>query len=190
MNYRLLCQALLSFFLLTSFTLRPSGPGPWPKGLSVKPDASVDRAAFEKHYRADKALWDKAFEFLNRKDLATLPPGKYPIAGEEVFATITDKPSKEFSVSEWESHRKYLDIHYVITGKQKLGIATLGEVTVREAYDPKRDVVFYNDIGKGKYYIAGPSTFFICYPENPHRPDIKVPGYDRSKKLVIKIRTK
>src|SRR6202000_92607 len=113
-----------------STTISRNTSAPWPGYLTIKPSPSIDVAEFRKSYKADKALWDKAFAFLNRKDLASLPPGKYPIEGEAVFATISDNASKEFKTSEWESHRKYQDIHYVISGKQKLGIATLDDVAV------------------------------------------------------------
>jgi len=204
MNSRLLYQACLVIVLslankpfsglvysslnLSAGELQDSA-GPWPRDLTVRPSPSIDKKEFEKSYREDKPLWDKAFAFLNRKDLASLAPGKYPIQGEEVFATVTER-LKEFSVSEWESHNKYLDIHYVISGKQKLGINQLPDLPVRNPYDEKRDVTFYTDNGKGKYYILDSTTFFICFPDNPHRPDIRVDGYSNCKKLVIKIRTK
>ncbi len=164
-------------------------PDPVPKNLTIKAHSSINRKEWAKQYRQDKVLWDKAYEFLGRKDLAALKPGKYPIDGENVFATISENPSKEFKVSEWESHRKYQDIHYVITGRQQLGITSPDQLTVREPYDEKRDVIFYNDTGKGKYYTADPGVFFICFPTDAHRPDIRAEGCEKAKKVVIKIRT-
>jgi YhcH/YjgK/YiaL family protein len=40
----------------------------------------------------------------------------------------------------------------------------------------------------GKFYTAKPGTFFLFFPQDVHRPNIKVKGYDLVKKLVIKIR--
>ena len=47
-----------------------------------------------------------------------------------------------------------------------------------------------NYTAKGKYYAATPQNFFLFFPDDVHRPDIRVKGYDTLKKLVIKIRHK
>lgn len=159
----------------------------WLGGLQLKPSVSIDEAAFTKQYQLTKGWWDKAFAFMKEKDLATLKPGKYPIDGENVFATVTEAPSKAFDKTQWESHRNYSDIQYIIKGKEKIGAAPVSAITIRDQYDPKRDVVFYN--GEGKYYEAGPDTFFIFTPADAHRPSVIVEGYDVVKKLVIKVST-
>jgi len=159
----------------------------WLGGLQIKPSLSVNKVELAKQYQLTKVWWDKAFAFMKENDLATLKPGKYPIDGENVFATVTEAPSKDFEKSEWESHRNYSDIQYIIKGKEKIGSALTTSLTIRDEYDPKRDVVFYT--GEGKYYEAGPDTFFIFTPTDAHRPNIKVDGYDPVKKLVIKVST-
>ena len=160
--------------------------GDWSKGINLKVSPTVDKIEFAKQYHANKAYWDAAFAFMRDKKLQDLPPGKYPIDGENVFATITYAPSKEFDQSAWESHRQYIDLQYVITGKEKIGISPLSEATVTRAYDEIRDGAKYT--ADGKYFIATPKEFFLFFPNDVHRPNIKVSGYDTVKKLVIKIR--
>ena len=158
----------------------------WSDGIDVKVSPTVDQIEFAKQYHANKAYWDAAFAFMRDKNLRDLPPGKYSIDGDKVFATITYAPSKEFDQSAWESHRKYIDLQYVIKGKEKIGVSPLADATVVKPYDETRDGANYT--AGGKFYIATPKEFFLFFPNDVHRPNIKVPGYDTVKKLVIKIR--
>jgi biofilm protein TabA len=160
--------------------------GEWKNGLKLNVYADVDKVTFAEQYHKNKAAWDKAFAFLRDSNLTTIKPGKYIIDGDNVFVSITEAPSKELDKSAWESHRKYIDLQYVIKGKEKIGVASVPAATVIKPYDEKSDGANYTT--DGKYYIADPATFYLFFPQDAHRPNIKVNGYDVVKKLVIKIR--
>lgn len=158
----------------------------WLNGLQLEPHKSVNKDEFAKQYQLKKVWWDKAFAYLKETDLTNLKPGKYLIDGENVFATVTEGPTKDIDKTKWESHRNYQDIHYVIKGKEKIGIAPVSSATVIQAYDSTKDIAFYT--AKGKYYTSSLSKFFIVFPEDAHRPGIKTDGYEDIKKIVIKVR--
>lgn len=160
----------------------------WAKDLKIKPDPSINSLEFVRQYQNNKALWDKAFAFLNTDKLRSLAPGTYPIAGQQVYATISAGPPKKLEDVKWESHRKYIDLQYVISGKIKIGLSPVSMAKVTEPYSESRDAANYT--AEGKYLTATPNEFFLFFPQDAHRPDIKVEGYDTLKKLVIKIRYK
>jgi len=160
----------------------------WAKDLKIKPDASINSVEFMKQYVSDKALWDKVFAFLGDSKLATMAPGKYPIDGDNAYAMVSAGPPKKLEDVKWESHKKYIDLHYVISGKVKLGMAPVAKATVTEPYSESRDAANYTV--DGKFLTATPKEFFLFFPQDAHRPDIKVDGADSLKKLVIKIRYK
>lgn len=160
----------------------------WAKGLQIKPDPSVNSVEFMRQYESDKALWDKVFKFLGDPKLSTLAPGKYPIDSDNAYAMVSSGAPKNPDDVKWESHKKYIDLHYVIMGKVKIGKAPVAMATVTEPYAEARDAANYNV--DGKYLIATPQQFFLFFPQDAHRPDIKVDGFDTLKKLVIKIRYK
>ena len=159
--------------------------GVWKKGLNKKVYSSVDALRFEEQYNKNKAIWDKAFAFLNRKDLDTLAPGNYPLDGKKVYAIVSTYDSKDMDKTKWESHRKYIDLQYVISGKEKIGVAPVSQAKVTEAYDEAKDIAHYESAGK--YYVAEPGTFFLFFPQETHRPGIKVDSGVPVRKLVIKI---
>src|SRR5207249_10369415 len=129
----------------------------WGRGLKVSPHSSVDKVEFARQYHKNKAEWDNAFAFIRDHKLEDLAPGKYPIDGDHVYASVTEAPSKEFDKSAWESHRRYIDLQYVIKGKEKIGVAPVSKATVTKPYDEKSDSQNYT--ADGKYYIAQPGNF-------------------------------
>jgi len=163
--------------------------GTWANGLTLKAHKSVNSIEFAKQYSMNKTTWDKAFDFMKSTDLDTLKPGKYILDGENVFISVTEGPTKTLENAKWEAHHKYIDIQYVIKGKEKMGITPVSTVTPIAEFDDKKDVGFYTTAEKTeKYYVAKPGTFFIFFPSDAHRPSIKVKGTDTDKKLVVKIK--
>jgi YhcH/YjgK/YiaL family protein len=153
----------------------------------LKPHNSIDKVEFAKEYHAHKLWWDQAFAYMKNTDLASLKPGDHPIVGEDVYARITEGPLKNIDSTKWEAHKNFIDIHYVITGREKIGIGPLSSASIAVPYNSTRDLSFY--VGKGKYYTAEPGTFFLAFPKHIHRPGLEVDGKGTEKKLVVKIRS-
>jgi YhcH/YjgK/YiaL family protein len=158
----------------------------WLNGLSLTPHKSINQQEFAFQYQHNKIYWDKAFAFLKEHDLQTLAKGRYPIDGENVYASVTEDPSKDFDKTNWESHRKYIDVQCIITGDEKMGVCAITDATVTKPYDDKKDVANYT--AEGKFYIGTPGTFFIFFPGDAHRPNITPGGNKVVKKIVIKVR--
>lgn len=185
---------VLAFVASTSFAQQwmPSSAKKWAKdrewanGSTIKLSPSVNYVEFAKQYHANKAAWDKAFAFLTSTKLDTLRPGKYVIDGDNVYAMVTDGPTKDFDKSAWESHKNYIDLHYVISGTEKIGVAPVASATVTVPYDIGKDIANYT--ADGKFYEAIPGEFFLFFPSDTHRPGIKTGNTDHDKKLVIKIK--
>jgi YhcH/YjgK/YiaL family protein len=153
-------------------------------GLRLKPHKSVNAQEFARQYQANRHLWDTAFGFLRTHDLVKLPTGKYLLAGDSAFVSVTEGPLKEFEKTQWEAHKKYIDVQYVARGKEKIGVAPVSKATVTEPYNAEKDVAHFKS--EGKYYVAEPGTFFIFFPQDAHRPTIKV-DVPEEKKVVVKV---
>lgn len=200
MKYFNSCSKLLLFFSFlnitsvalaqTTWTEKSAAKwvhkGEWKNRLTLKVHPSVNKVTFAEQYHKNKAAWDKALAFLRDSAISSLSVGKHIIDGDNVYATVTNGPEKTFEQSAWESHRNYIDLQYVIKGNEKIGVAPIATATVIKPYDEAKDVANYT--AEGKFYIAEPGTFFLFFPQDAHRPNIKVDGFDVVKKLVIKIR--
>jgi biofilm protein TabA len=158
----------------------------WLGGLQLTPHSSVDVQQFAKQYHLNKIYWDKAFAYMKNNDLNSIAVGKYPIDGDNVFASVTEDATKDFDKTNWESHKKYIDIQYVILGEEKIGVYPVAKATVTKEYDEKKDAANYT--AEGEIYNATPGTFFIFFPSDAHRPNITPGGNKKDKKIVIKVR--
>jgi biofilm protein TabA len=158
----------------------------WLNGLQLKPHKTVNEQEFAHQYQVNKSYWDKAFAFLKNQDLNTIVKGRYPIDGDNVYATVTIDSTKNLEKANWESHRKYIDVQYVISGEEKIGVSPIAEAKVTNEYNDKKEVANYT--AQGKFYSATPGTFFIFFPSDVHRPGITPGGNKPVKKIVIKVK--
>jgi biofilm protein TabA len=159
----------------------------WANGLQPKAFPPLNMIVFAKQYEANKAAWDKAIAFLHDRNLDLIAPGRYEIDGDNVYAMITEGAGKEIDSAAWEGHRKYIDLHYVIKGRERIGIISNDSLKVTIPYDEVKDAenYYYAD---GKFYLATPEIFFLFFPGDAHQPGIKVGSNQPIKKLVIKIK--
>jgi YhcH/YjgK/YiaL family protein len=162
--------------------------GEWRNGLTLNMYAGLNNAEFAKQYQRNKVYWDKAFAFLRTTQLDTLSVGKHVIDGDNVFVTVTEGPTKDYDKTGWEAHRKYLDVHLMIRGKERIGVMNPTNARVTNPYDETKDVGNFDAATKGDYYVADSNTMLIFFPLDSHRPSIHVDGYDTVKKLVVKIK--
>ena len=160
----------------------------WMNGVQLTPHISINQKVFLQQYKKNKTWWDKAFTFLKNNDLVNLKPGSYIIDSNNVIATVSEAPAKELEKVNWEAHKSFNDLQYIIKGKAKMGVAILDKnATIAVPYSGKTDTESYTVI-RGDYFDAEPGTFFIFSPQEIHRPVIKVEGFDVIKKIVIKVR--
>ena len=65
----------------------------------------------------------KVLEFLSRDDLADIECGRHDIDGDNVFANVMEFETVPASEKPFEAHRRYADIHFVISGVERLACA-------------------------------------------------------------------
>lgn len=129
----------------------------------------------------------KSFEYIRTTDLKSLPTGKFPIDGENIFALVSEYQTKSESGGKLEAHRKYIDVQYIISGEELMGYAPLGGQKVLEPYKEENDIVFFT--GDKSFTKVSAGMFAIFFPEDVHMPGINTRKISNVKKLVIKVRT-
>lgn len=128
----------------------------------------------------------QAFDFAAKTDLSTLDIGKYPIDGDKVFVLIQAYAPKKVEEGKCEAHKNYIDIQYVIEGKEQMGYGPVEGMEVVDPYDPSKDRYFVNFKGDMLTYDTG--MFAIFFPQDAHMPGIEYEGCDYVKKAVFKIK--
>ena len=160
----------------------------WYNGWTITPDASINKREFAISYFKNKDRWAKAFNFLKSTDFSKAEMKRYDIDDDKLYATFSEYISKNEETTQFEAHRKYIDIQYVISGKEIMNIAPLKSVNkVLVPYDTIKDIEFVA-VSKSIDLKATPQNFFIFFPEDAHRPGLKDGVNSPVRKVVIKLK--
>jgi YhcH/YjgK/YiaL family protein len=160
--------------------------GQWKSGWQVKPDESTNQREFAIQYYKNKDRWEKAFHFLATNDLENIDLGKHELEGDSLFVNIQVYTTKNEEDTRFEAHRKYADIQYLISGEEKIGLATLEKATITEPYNSENDVAFMT-AEQNIYRLATPECFFLFFPGDAHRPCVKADENMTVRKVVVKV---
>lgn len=129
-------------------------------------------------------LFDRAFAFLRRSDLAELPPGPYTIEGDRVFATVWAGSGRQRADAKLEAHRKFIDIQYIIAGPEEMGWKQIDACRdIAAPYRPDDDIIFYND-PPATWTPVPSGSFALFFPEDAHAPLV---GSGDIHKVIVKV---
>ncbi len=139
-------------------------------------------------YRGLSKNLDTAFDWLSRKSWKNLAAGKYPIEGEQVFALMQEYATKDPAVCRFETHRKYIDIQMMVEGEEI--IEAMPSLFLKSAEPYVSDIEYYSaPIDHRAHSLAmNPECCAIFFPEDAHRPGLRIGSEPRQvKKIVVKV---
>ena len=143
---------------------------------------TLENAAF---YGSLNPLFEKAFRFLQKTDLANLPVGRIDLEGDALYALVQEYTTRDPEQGNWEAHRNYIDIQYVVSGAEKMGFANLKTMDLGE-YVPERD--FQALSGKGNEVAVFAGSFAVFFPQDAHLPGKWIGNPAPVRKVVFKVK--
>ena len=139
---------------------------------------------FARYKGLDPAL-SAALSWLAAHDLANIPPGRIDIQGDEVFALVQEYLTKPAGQGAWEAHRRYIDVQYIVKGRERVFFAPIKTLHEGE-YVPEKD--FLPLTGDGPSLVLSAGFFVIFHPEDAHMPGMQIDTAEPVKKVVVKVR--
>jgi YhcH/YjgK/YiaL family protein len=126
----------------------------------------------------------KAFEFLSCVDPGNLPLGRIEIDGDRLFAIVTKGPGRGRREARLETHSRYIDIQYVVSGRDMTGWKPVAACKrAAGPFDPEKDIGFFDD--DPEVWIAvHAGAFAIYFPEDAHMPLLSA---GEIHKIVVKV---
>lgn len=121
------------------------------------------------------------------KAAPSLAEGSYTLlpdtrAGVQVYTT------REVNPNGFEAHQKFIDIQYLLEGKEEIRVRPLASLAVSQPYDPSRDVLFAADDGEHAISLSlGDGFFTILYPQDAHMPQLALGQPAQVRKVVVKV---
>lgn len=141
-----------------------------------------DKIAYRKLYEGVNPGFKAAFDFIEECMKAPKEIGRYDLEGG-VFAFVQSYDSKPAENCKIEAHKKYIDIQFVLKGKELFGVADLGLQTMYEDNFEAKDVAFYH--GDVDLITLTDGDFIIVFPEDAHRP--QQGDGSHVEKIVVKV---
>ena len=131
----------------------------------------------------------KALAFLAREDLAGLAPGRHEIDGDEVFANVQELVTVPAGEKNYEAHRRYADIHYVISGTELIGVAPVGECAPVGEFSEADDFGLFAPGGRESWVVVRPGELVVTPPCDAHKPGCCPCGTEPAplKKICVKV---
>jgi len=155
--------------------------------MTQKPAFVVGKIAECDQYVQLNSNFAKAFEFLKRPDLATLPNGRHEIDGDKVYAMVSEPALHPFEGAKVEAHRRYIDIQAPLSGPEIIGVKEMSEAELALPFDVEKDYVLFD--APTKAVTLNPGEFILLFPpRDAHAPCCAAPGsVAKHRKLVIKV---
>ena len=124
---------------------------------------------------------EEAFEKVNA--LQSLEPATYPLAkGNRFFVTAGTTKAPDLA----EAHRDYLDIQYIVKGKEVMGWAPLADCHAEGEFDTAKDIGRYS--GDFRFLTISEGICYVAFPEDAHMPGRHLDVPNDFVKVVVKLK--
>ena len=111
-------------------------------------------------------------------------------------AYLTDDPAVRYNVmsyetknddaSEYEVHRREIDVQVLLAGKETMKVASSSGLEITRPYDGQKDAGFVSGRLLAVHHAAD-DTFAVFFPGEPHAPCLIWDGPSDVKKVVFKL---
>ena len=130
---------------------------------------------------------DEAIAYVLNTDLLSMDVGRYELS-ENVVVNRQQYYGKVDAFA--ESHKDYIDLQIVLSGREKMGYADISNLSVRvmEDYNPEIDLTKFI-VSDEAVYEMSEESFALIFPEDIHRPGMKV-NEELIEKVVLKIKVR
>ena len=119
----------------------------------------------------------------------SIKAGRYVIS-DNAYMNIDEYKTRKKETIKLEAHRKYIDIQFLIKGKERVYTTNKEGLSVLKEYDENLDIEFYR-IPERKLNISylTKNKFMVLYPNDVHAPCINYENESEDvKKAIVKIR--
>ena len=85
-----------------------------------------------------------------------------------------------------EAHREYMDIQYIVKGKEVMGWANLDSCTIQGEFNEEKDFGLYT--GDFEFFTINEGICYVVFPEDVHMPGRHLDVPNDFVKVVVKLK--
>ena len=127
-----------------------------------------------------------AYDFIMNFKKKELPVGRYELDGDRCYALVQEYETAPESEKDFESHRRYIDLQYIIEGCEEMYWQQTNSLEEKIPYNEEADVAFYSGAVSCRFQVRA-DEFVVFYPQDGHKPGCCVQFPDKVRKIVIKM---
>ena len=128
----------------------------------------------------------RALEIIRDTDFSKLEDSTYEVEGRDLFYFLQSYETRSANDMP-EAHREYIDVQYVISGNEQMGIAQLEAMNEEVEAKPQNDIWFYR--GPMDFVTVTAGMFTVFFPNDVHAPCVSpAEGATSVRKCVFKVR--
>ena len=129
----------------------------------------------------------EVISYLSKQDLSNMPVGKYQV-DDDFYYMVQEYTTKSEADCRLESHQKYIDIQWIISGTERIDCVSVGGLVVKEEYNPDKDVAFWNEPSEMMRCVLNAGSYAVLFPNDAHKPCIAVGTPEQVRKVVAKVK--
>lgn len=129
--------------------------------------------------------FEQVFSFL-RELKEDAVEGTTVLKEDNVWANVIEVNYIPKSKKIFEAHRRFLDIHYILSGEEKFGYSNIDRLKTKEPYNAVDDYELLE--GETNAICLKKGDFMVTYPEDAHIPDFEKTNDDRLVRVVVKVK--
>lgn len=144
-----------------------------------------DNKENSKLYKGYNERLDKVLDMIGKNNFSYITNGKYNIDGDSLYCILTDYKTKDEKDCFFESHKKYIDVHFCLDGDEIISVIDKEDLDIKKDYDPEAEAFILEGKIKNKIELKK-SEFMVLFPDDAHMTAIKG-NFDFVKKLIFKV---
>jgi len=124
---------------------------------------------------------EEAYDAVNALD--NYEAKTYPLSdGNRFFVAVGTTKAPDVA----EAHRKYLDIQYIVKGKEVMGWADLADCKLEGEFNEEKDIGKYS--GDFSFVTINEGICYVAFPEDAHMPGRHLDVPNDFVKIVVKLK--
>lgn len=131
-------------------------------------------------------LFKQLFDYMRSHDLSQVTAGRLTLSGDDLYINVADATLRSETEQKLEVHRKYIDVHFPLSGDERIGWRELQTLSCESdaPFDETNDFALYA-APASVYFTLHAGELCIVYPEDAHAPII---GKGTLRKAIAKVR--
>jgi len=129
---------------------------------------------------------NEAIQYIVSMDKTELHVGKYKV-NNYFYYDIQEYETKPREECKLESHKKYIDIQWIVDGEEELDIADISGLEISEEYDEQRDIMFWKPRTNMIRVFLRKNSYIVLNPKDAHMGCIAVRESKYVRKIVGKV---